>query len=154
MDIAVYAHMLKLDSEYRTTKKSEQLFESAEYRFRVRGMELVKGLPCAAGTGAFHVNWKGEMTPCIPFYTIAHSVKNGRLMEAWNWIGDEVRNYSEAKQCQTCEYRAICRTCTAEKTACVLNGTVNHYVCERLRKLIEMGLVERSSDDCGYEGEI
>ena len=154
MDTAVYAHMLKLDSEHRTAKNPARLPDYPEFKFRVRGMEQVKGLPCAAGTGAFHVNWKGEMTPCIPFYTIAHSVKNGQLMEAWKWISDEVRTYSVAEQCQTCEHRTICKTCTAEKTACVLNGTVNHYVCERLQKLIDLGLIEPSSDDCGYEGEI
>lgn len=152
MDTSAYVHMMKLEDDYRRRKAEPQGEPVPEYRFWIRGLENVRALPCSAGMAAFHINWKGEMTPCIPFYTIAHSVRNGKLMDAWQWIGERVGEYSVPNKCISCDNRDACRTCTAEKTSCILNGEVNSYVCDRLQKMIQSGLLKEASDGCEIEG--
>ena len=148
MDVELYAHMMKLENQYRSKNHSYSNVPKVEYKFRVRGMENVKGLPCAAGTAAFHINWKGEMTPCIPYYTLKHSVRKKQLLQAWEYINNRVRTFSEPVQCVTCSYRDICNTCSAEKTSCVLNGPINIYVCKRLEQMIKHGLINHPTTIC------
>ncbi len=147
MDMERYSEMMLLENEFRNLNENAQR-STKQYRFRVCGMESIQGLPCSAGTAAFHVNWKGEMTPCIPFHTISHTVLNGQLVQAWEWIGRKVDEYRTPEKCLSCQLVDVCKTCSAEKTSCMLNGEVNEFVCERLRKMIEVGLVKLMGENC------
>lgn len=153
MDTKLYARMMKLENDYRISKSSSRSTDRPEYRFRIHGMENIKGLPCSAGTAAFHINWKGEMTPCIPFHTISHPVTDNQFQKAWQFIGSAVSAFTEPAKCTSCAYRSICKTCTAEKTSCILDGPVNDYVCTRLKHMIDMGLITFPSSDCSTKGE-
>lgn len=106
-----------------------------------KGFKQINRLPCSAGKAAFHVNWKGEMTPCIPFYTVAKSVFEEGFDAAWLWIKNTMATYEPPKECMDCPHAAVCVACPGERTHGVLNGPLNKGVCERYKCYVESGVV-------------
>ena len=95
----------------------------------------LNGLPCGGAHSSFHVNWRGELCPCIGYAPSVHCdvLKEG-FAEAWKQIVQRMHQYAPPAVCQSCDLRQVCMTCPAEKTYGVLNGELNHFVCERLRQ--------------------
>ena len=106
-----------------------------------KGYKADEGIPCASGRRACHINWKGEMQPCIPFHTITRSVLEHGYVVAWEWIRDTMRGWKPPQKCSSCKLQAKCTTCAAEKTSGVLNGPVNQAVCQRYTRYLEAGII-------------
>jgi len=146
VDNQVYREIKNLEMQYREQDRCNKPVDVIRpYAFRIKDEVEFKGLPCYAGGSSFHINWKGEMTPCIPYYSVAHSVLNGRLNEAWEWIKHMTAEYAYPDECKFCSYRDVCSVCPAERTAGILNGTVNPFVCKRCKELNPI--------DCGCKEE-
>lgn len=135
-DIQACARILEQDQRYRQHTVSVETNQTKPYSFRIKNMEQIKGMPCAGGSASFHVNWKGEITPCIPLYTIARTAKNGKLLESWKWIRERISEYILPEECQRCKYAKICKACPAERTSCDIHGEVNRYVCKKCEYLV------------------
>ena len=132
IDFDSYIELCKLETAHRH-KLAEKfdLKQAKTYHYRLKGQETFVGLPCAAGSANFHINWKGEMTPCVAFYSVRSSVLGDGLEAAWKEIREIVKTYREPEECVQCSNRKICNGCSAEKTAGVLNGVLNTWVCRR-----------------------
>lgn len=101
----------------------------------------VSPVPCSSGQSTCHINWKGEMQPCISFHTVTSSVLNQSFASAWEDVKGIMTTYRLPEKCQSCKLLPSCRTCAAEKTFGVLNGEVNQAVCQRCTYLAEAGIL-------------
>lgn len=108
-----------------------------EFWFDVKGSTDQGGIPCASGRCSFHVNWKGELLPCIPFSEVKASVFENGFADAWTLVKRKMKTYRSPGECSTCDMRNECMTCPAEKTFGILNGVLNTSVCDRLRSYLK-----------------
>lgn len=106
------------------------------------GFQQNSKIPCSSGLCAFHINWKGEMTPCIPFHTIHRSVLEYGFDDCWDWIKRQMAQYEPPAECKTCANNVACSSCPAERTYGVLNGPLNRTVCERYAEYIHAGILQ------------
>ena len=136
-DINVCARLLEQDRIHRQQTMIPVGNDMKPYSFRVKGMEQIKGMPCAGGSASFHINWRGEVTPCIPLYTIARPAKNGKLLESWQWVRARIAEYRMPAECIECKHVSICKACPAERTSCDIQGGVNPYVCAKCEYLVK-----------------
>ena len=110
------------------------------------GFRTESKIPCSAGLCAFHINWKGEMSPCIPFHTINRSVLEHGFADCWNWIKNQMLRYEPPEECAHCANRLVCASCPAERTSGVLNGPLNKAVCERYEQFVWTGVLHIPKD--------
>lgn len=137
---------LMLDIDREEKRYAEEVGEAVSserkpYVFKLKQEIPLEGFPCSAGSSAFHINWKGEMTPCVPFHNVAKSVVNDDFNLVWKWLRQKVREYRRPEECNTCKLQNICKACPAEKTSGVFNGALNRMVCEKWNGLIEAGVL-------------
>jgi radical SAM protein with 4Fe4S-binding SPASM domain len=135
VDNEVYYQISKLETEFWKNKNDSKTVRKSNYRFMVKGLETVSGIPCAAGAATFQINWKGEMTPCTAFFTVAKSVLDSSIEDVWQWIRETMQQWQEPAECGTCSNKVRCMGCPGEKTSGVLNGSVNPWVCKQLDEL-------------------
>lgn len=105
------------------------------------GFHVNGKIPCSSGVCAFHVNWKGEMTPCIPFHTVHRSVLEYGFDECWDWIKEQMASYTFPSECMECKNREVCVSCPAERTMGILNGPVNRAICDRYEQYVRAGIL-------------
>lgn len=72
-----------------------------------------KGLSCSACNSSFHVNWHGEMTPCVTFDPVRFDLKEMSVAEAWEKLKAWGAELPEITECQTCRYYLRCKHCVA-----------------------------------------
>lgn len=106
------------------------------------GFRAESKIPCSSGVCAFHINWKGEMSPCIPFYSVRRSVLDAGFDHCWEWIRNQMCRYEPPVECRNCANRLVCGSCPAERTSGVLNGLLNKSVCERFEQYIQAGILQ------------
>ncbi len=106
------------------------------------GFDAKSKIPCSSGVCAFHINWKGEMTPCIPFNAINRSVLMDGFDDCWLWIKEQMTAYEPPKECLECPNSSVCVSCPAERTLGVLNGPVSKAVCERYAHFVRAGILK------------
>lgn len=106
------------------------------------GFRQSSQIPCSSGLCAFHINWKGEMSPCIPFYSVNRSVLEYGFEDCWNWIKHQMAQYEPPEACKNCANKSVCVSCPAERTFGVLNGPLNRAVCERYEQYIHAGILQ------------
>ena len=141
IDNEAYVGICQLEEEYQTRIAEERsLVPIKRYDFRIKGQEQFVGIPCAAGAAHFHINWKGEMQPCIGFHGVTKSVLASGLESAWFEVRELMKQYVSPNECQSCEYKKSCVGCAAEKTSGVLNGSINKWVCKRQKDLNKLSL--------------
>ena len=129
----VYVRMCKFEEHHRIALFTELgITPSKKYDFLIKGQRTFEGAPCSAGSANFHINWKGEMAPCVAFYEVTKSVLDCSLEDAWIWIRDTMKCYREPEECKSCTWHDKCQGCCAEKSAGTLNGPVNPWVCKRM----------------------
>lgn len=135
IDNQAYVALCKMESEYRKAlARNPAVTHEKPYQFRIKGQETFAGAPCSAGAAHFHINWKGEMSPCIGFHAVTKSVFEEGLEAAWVWIRDTMKQYRPPEECAGCELQSACVGCCAEKCGGVLNGDLNPWVCKRMRE--------------------
>lgn len=111
-----------------------------------KGFQLQGKLACAAGQSACHINWKGEMQPCVPFYTVRCSVLDNSFASAWKWTREQMLRFEPPQECMDCPHLTVCHSCPAERTAGILNGPVNKSICERCIRYVEAGIVNAQQE--------
>lgn len=131
------------EKAYRDQFRADAVLRPEPYLFPLAEDATHEGTPCSAGHCAFHVNWKGQLTPCVPFDSVAKPILPDGFMAAWKEIRDTMRSYQVPKECFACEISAVCQACPAEKTSGVLNGPLNKAVCAKWRRIVDAGLLER-----------
>jgi MoaA/NifB/PqqE/SkfB family radical SAM enzyme len=99
-------------------------------------------LNCSSGQSTFHMNWKGEMFPCIPFHSVSRSVLEYGFENCWAWIKEQMKTYVPPSECMTCANRTVCDTCAAEQTMGILNGPLNKSACEKCEQLVNHGIIK------------
>lgn len=104
-------------------------------------------ISCSSGVCAFHINWKGEMSPCIPFHSVNRSVLEHGFDDCWNWIKNQMLRYEPPEECANCANRLVCASCPAERTSGVLNGPLNKVVCERYGQYIQAGILRIPTEE-------
>ncbi|MDI9520807.1 MAG: radical SAM protein [Bacillota bacterium] len=93
-----------------------------------------RGLPCGGAHSTFHINWKGELSPCIAFSASVHQpILTSGFMHAWNTVRDIMSGYQPPEACVSCEFRQDCATCPGEKSSGALLGPLNTNVCEKVK---------------------
>ena len=97
-------------------------------------------LACSSGQSTFHMNWKGEMYPCIPFHSVNRSVLEHGFENCWAWIKEQMKTYVPPSECMTCTNRSVCDVCSAERTMGILNGPLNKMACEKCELLVKNGI--------------
>lgn len=134
---------LHLDEQdhYRSLNGNIETSEQIPIERVPRNFKPISRIPCASGQSACHVNWKGEMQPCIPFDTITCSVLQYGFDDAWKNIKQAMAAYKPPQECRNCKMLPLCRSCSAEKTAGVLNGPVNRMVCQRYESYLTAGII-------------
>ena len=136
VDNEVLREIRKLEAEYKSEwARVLPQHQMKEYKFRIKGQQAFEGIPCAAGAANFHINWKGDMMPCLAFYSVNTSVLKSGVEEAWQWIRAKMRTYMLPDECNNCELAGVCNGCPSERVAGVLNGPLNHWVCKRTCEL-------------------
>lgn len=154
IDNDAYIAICKQEMQYRkqlAESLSPQLLPEAAmkpYQYRIKGQESFTGAPCAAGAANFHINWKGEMQPCIGFQAVKHPVLNCGIEEAWAYIRETMNSYRPPAECASCELRDVCLGCVAEKTGGILNGALNSWVCKRMHASFKTDCTLHESGEC------
>ena len=136
VEAGAYSSMMKKERQYRA-----ELRNKAETKEVPRYMPLFKGklrgLPCGGGHSGFHINWKGEMCPCIAFsHTVHYPIPENGFLDTWKRIVETMKNYQAPAECSQCKLKEYCHSCPGEKSMCSLNGALNKDVCMRLKQEI------------------
>lgn len=137
----IYVQLYKDEQEYG---RSPQQFEYGSRRivdYIPTGFKTHSKITCSAGVCAFHINWKGELTPCIPFPAINRSILEYGFDDCWKWVKDQIAGYSPPEECESCSIASVCTSCPAERISGILNGPVNREVCDRYAHYIRAGIL-------------
>ena len=132
-DIDTYLELLRVNGEFM--KK----FPFAEDQAMVPcymppAVKELRGLPCGGGHSSFHVNWKGEICPCIAFAESVHySALDKGFEAAWEKVREKMKEYEQPKACRKCEMQAVCQACPGERSKGNPNGDANEIICARIR---------------------
>lgn len=136
VEIDAYMQLLSQDRAYRADHPGKETIQTIPRYLPLENRKL-PGLPCGGGHSSFHINWKGEICPCIAFASSVHcSVLKRGFVAAWDRICQQMVAYQPPQECKECELQPYCVTCPGEKSMGNLQGGVNPYVCEKLRRNI------------------
>ena len=139
---------LHLDEQrYLLSQGESNPIQQSRVDYVPTGFRTESKIPCSSGLCAFHINWKGEMSPCIPFHSISRSVLEHGFDDCWNWIKNQMLKYEPPEECSNCANRLACASCPAERTSAVLNGSLNKAVCERYEQYIQAGILQIPSEE-------
>lgn len=134
--------IIKDENEYKKQlEKAYPMPPGKEFLGKVKGFST-EGVPCTAGKCVFHINWKGELTPCIPFNSVAYSVLELGFNEAWQKVNSKMWAYSEPEECVSCNLRKSCQLCPADRTGGIYGGSANKAACRRIKTYINNGIIE------------
>lgn len=71
------------------------------------------GTECGAGNSLFHINWKGELTPCVTFEPVVAYPLTSSVREAWEIIRDYCAQIPRKLECRKCHFYNRCQHCVA-----------------------------------------
>ncbi|MGN0794062.1 MAG: radical SAM protein [Aristaeellaceae bacterium] len=155
VEMNAYMSMYAKEKEYRAVLEHDNNnIEAKEVpRYMPPSLLRLRGLQCSSGHACFHVNWKGEMCPCIAFsHTVHYSIPKGGFLETWKQIVKTMDTYREPIECRECKLRRECNSCPGEKAMCGLDGILNKAVCLRLKLDIErMQTDSKTIVDCNKD---
>lgn len=145
----VYVQLHQDEQEYYKSRLDPEMGKRDFVDYIPTGFKTKSKIPCSSGVCAFHINWKGEMTPCIPFNAINRSVTEFGFDSCWQWIQEQMAVYEPPKECAICPNSTVCVSCPAERTAGVLNGPVNKAVCDRYAHFVQAGILQiKTEQEC------
>lgn len=142
-ETALYVRLHQDEQEYRRSlKQPASAEEPALVDYVPKGFRTRSRISCSSGQCAFHINWRGEMSPCIPFHTVSRSVLEYGFLDCWKWIKAQMETYTMPEECESCKNKAVCVACPAERTSGVLNGCINKAVCDRYEHYVIAGILQ------------
>lgn len=142
-EVDLYAKLHLDDQEYHKAN-ADRMIPVSEKRavYAPKGFQTRSKIPCSSGQCTFHVNWKGEMTPCIPFHTVRKSLLENDFTTCWEWIKKKMQEFEPPEKCGKCPNLSVCAACPAERTQGVLNGPLNVDVCDRIQRYLDAGIIK------------
>lgn len=139
----LYIQLHKDDAEYNRANFEPVPAPSDLNIFRMpKGYRATSYIGCSSGQCTFHINWKGQMTPCIPFHIVSIDTLSNGFDASWKWIKEQIKSYRPPKECTECPKLSSCVTCVAEKTFGKLKGPLNKNVCTRLECYMKAGIIK------------
>lgn len=103
-------------------------YDGTEYIARARGIangkrpddpfdaatdDIGEHLQCRAGSAAFWITCKGELTPCGMMAEPKISLLDTSFKDAWKIISDKAAELTLPPECRDCSYRFVCDVCAA-----------------------------------------
>ena len=146
-ETALYVKLHLDEQQYLRSRETTEPAPISLVDYVPTGFSTKSKIPCSSGLCAFHINWKGEMMPCIPFHSINRSVPEHGFDDCWNWIKEQMIRYEPPAECENCANRTVCASCPAERTSGVLNGPLNRAVCERYENYVQAGILRIPEDE-------
>ena len=140
-EVDFYVRLLQEEMQFKKTLSQTEEKISPAWGFIPKGLSQQTMLPCSSGQSTFHMNWKGEMFPCIPFYSVNRSVLEYGFENCWSWIREQMKTYMPPSECIKCTNRSVCDACAAERTMGVLNGPLNKSVCKKCEEFVRNGIL-------------
>lgn len=141
VEIDAYMHLLALDEAYWANRLPEASAKRVP-RYLPKASMPLRGLPCGGAHSSFHINWRGEMCPCIAFAQSVHcSVPDRGFVQAWNEIRQRMTSYQPPCECAGCNLQSYCVTCPGEKSMGGFGEKLNPCVCEKLKRQIAEGRI-------------
>ncbi|MBR5547917.1 MAG: radical SAM protein [Clostridia bacterium] len=125
--------------EYSTTKKKSSQ-DRIPIEYTPKNRCKLNGLPCGGAHSSFHVNWRGQLCPCIGYAPSVHcDILDAGFSVALQQLRQCMLQFAPPSECQNCSLKEVCVTCPAEKTNSVLNGQLNRLVCNRVKQCMSDG---------------
>lgn len=139
VEIDAHDRLISLDNAYQANDSSGAPLSMIP-RYLPSKQKTLRGLPCGGAHSSFHINWEGEMCPCIAFAQSVHcDVRHQGFASAWREVRQQMEAYQPPKECCECEMQSVCMTCPGEKGMGEISGRLNSHVCDRLRRRIAKG---------------
>lgn len=136
IDIDAFFRLKHLNEEHIASLPKDSSKRSVPV-YMPPNLKKLKGLPCGGAHSSYHVNWKGELCPCIAFSATVHtSILQTGFKAAWNEITHTMQAYTPLKECLSCNVKDKCQACPGEKCMSDLNGSLNTSVCEKIKRNI------------------
>ena len=77
------------------------------------GTEKKDGLKCGAARNTCHINWKGEMTPCVSMDAFKKDPRTIGFAECWRQMCKWADNIPYLEECSGCMFISKCRSCAS-----------------------------------------
>ena len=147
VDIETYFKLQDADTAYKDVMTREQhAFIVPQYYPKTT--KKLEGLPCGGAHSSFHVNWKGELCPCIAFSASVHySLFVHGFQEAWRLVRNTMAEFKLPQECSACKNKDYCTSCPGEKCMSAVNGKLNSAVCQRLEVYLRKKAASHSDDE-------
>lgn len=101
-----------------------------------------RGIRCAAGMGAFEIDWQGKMYACTSLRSISADPDREGFAAAWDKIHKEALCYPVPAECGNCPYETVCVTCPAAHGQNGSSAHCNTYYCTRVKRLVQEGIIK------------
>lgn len=86
----------------RSAERRERIIEKLRSGEEVKREVVTHGTLCGAGRNSYHINWRGEMQPCILLDAHKVSVLTNTVEAAWNDVRDWTKQIPQLIACQKC----------------------------------------------------
>lgn len=157
MDEDAHVRLKKLHRDHFRAARSERAASTSKDEgkealfFLPPDLEQRLGLPCGAGKSLFHVDWRGDLSPCAGFDSVCSNILEHSFMNAWTDVQKQLEAFQLPVECGKCELRERCRPCPCELMYGKLDGPINLAVCRRMQRFSMEGLGAFEEDKCTIE---
>jgi radical SAM protein with 4Fe4S-binding SPASM domain len=102
--------VVKLD--LADTRREKEWHEFTE-KFASAATQSEKIFQCGAGSGSFHIDARGCLSPCLMVRVPSFSLRHGTFRRGWTEFIPDVLDQTWTKQspCNGCDMRALCSWC-------------------------------------------
>lgn len=103
------------DDNNRSYEEGKEIeLKSLERRYLNRGKnQHFKGLRCGAARNTCHINWMGEMTPCVALDAFKKDPRKEGFRECWEQMCSWADDVPVITECEECIFKSKCISCTA-----------------------------------------
>lgn len=86
----------------RNAERRKRIIEKLRSGEETERRIITHGTLCGAGRNSYHINWRGEMQPCILLDAYKVSVLTNTVEVAWNDVRDWTKRIPQLTVCQRC----------------------------------------------------
>lgn len=140
-DLDTYIKMYKRQLELQSGVAAVTVHENDLPMPNANG-DLQEGIRCAAGMGAFEIDWQGNMYACTSLRSISADPLKERFAAAWDKIHKGALCYPVPAECRNCPYETVCVTCPAAHEQNGSSAHCNTYYCMRVKRLVQEGIIK------------
>lgn len=108
--------------------------------------EVVKGMPCNAGTIRFFITSQGNMIPCASIDSVSINALENDFVSCWKYIHETMSQVVQPSRCQKCVYNKYCDMCPAVRYPGLFDGVADERLCHYQQKKFSAGLIKLPCD--------